>query len=242
VLAGSAAPPVVASSAPPLWSWGSGEFGELGDGTFTQHSSPVHTADVVSGAEITRLRGPLHRDRVRLGRNGNDTGVLGLGATGDVATPTQVPGLAGITHLAATGDHVLALANSGTTYAWGANGYGELGVGTCCRVSNPVPAQVTSLASVSQVAVGDEWMLAVGTQAPPPPLAVVPNLGGDTSPQASQSLQAVGLVLGTVGSVVDNHCKNLGTVLAQNPAAGTHVNLGSAVSITIGAPPKHACP
>jgi hypothetical protein len=225
------------------------------------------------------------------GSNGNNTGVLGLGATADVATPTQIPGLAGITHLAATGDHVLALANSRTVYAWGANGagelgdgtttnrsapeplslggvtkifaglgssaairsdgtlltwgensYGELGVGTCCARSSPVPAQVTSLASVSQVAVGDEWMLAVGTQAPPPPSAVVPNLSGDSRSQASQSLQAVGLELGTVSTVVDNFCNNLGTVLAQSPAAGTHVNLGSAVSITIGAPPKHPCP
>jgi beta-lactam-binding protein with PASTA domain len=49
-------------------------------------------------------------------------------------------------------------------------------------------------------------------------------------------------VLGTVSTVVDNFCNNLGTVLAQSPAAGTHVNLGSAVSITIGAPPKHPCP
>ena len=201
------------------------------------------------------------------GSNGNNTGVLGLGATGDVAIPTQIPGLAGITHLAATGDHVLALANSGTVYAWGANGagelgdgtttnrstpeplslggvikvaaglgssaairsdgtlltwgdngYGELGVGTCCASEQPgLFAQVTSLASVGQVAVGDEWMLAVGTQAPPPPLAVVPNLGGDSRSQASQSLRAVGLVLGTVGSVVDNSCNNLGTVLSPEP-------------------------
>ena len=115
-------------------------------------------------------------------------------------------------------------------------------MGTCCSVTNPVPAQVISLASVSQVAVGDGWMLAVATQAPPPPSAVVPNLSGDTRSQASQSLQAAGLVLGTVGSVVDNFCNNLGTVLAQNPAAGAHVSLGSAVSITIGAPPKHPCP
>jgi beta-lactam-binding protein with PASTA domain len=44
------------------------------------------------------------------------------------------------------------------------------------------------------------------------------------------------------GSVVDNSCNNLGTVLSQNPAAGSHVSLGSAVSITIGVPPEHPCP
>jgi hypothetical protein len=75
-------------------------------------------------------------------------------------------------------------------------------------VTNPVPVQVTSLAPVSQVAVGDGWMLAVGTQAPPPPTAVVPALGGDSRSQASQSLQALGLVLGTVNTVVDNYYNN----------------------------------
>ena len=275
--------------------WGDNADGQLGDGTRTQHRTPVPVPGL-NGIVQVSANDPSFAVRFTgivfaWGSNGNNTGVLGLGATGDVAIPTQIPGLAGITHLAATGDHVLALANSGTVYAWGANGagelgdgtttnrstpeplslggvikvaaglgssaavrsdgtlltwgdngYGELGVGTCCRVSNPVPAQVTSLASVSQVAVGDEWMLAVGTQAPPPPLAVVPNLGGDSRSQASQSLGAVGLVLGTVGSVVDNSCNNLGTVLSQNPAAGSHVSLGSAVSITIGVPPKHPCP
>jgi beta-lactam-binding protein with PASTA domain len=117
-------------------------------------------------------------------------------------------------------------------------------VGTCCRVSNPVPAQVTSLASVSQVAVGSGWMLAVAMQAPPPPptFAVVPNHSDDSRSQASQSLLAAGLVLGTVSTAVDNICDHLGTVMNQSPLAGAHVSFGSAVSITLGTSPQHACP
>jgi beta-lactam-binding protein with PASTA domain len=108
-----------------------------------------------------------------------------------------------------------------------------------------VPTPVTSLASVSQVAVGFGYMTAVATQASPPPptFAVVPNLSGDSRSQASQDLHAAGLVLGTVRTVVDNTCDHLGTVLGQSPAAGTHISLGSAVSITVGVPPtKHPCP
>ena len=105
-------------------------------------------------------------------------------------------------------------------------------------------ARVIELASVSQVAIGDGWMLAFATQAssPPPTFAVVPVLTGDTSSQAKQALQAVGLALGTVNTAVDNSCDYLGTVMNQSPLAGAHVNLGSAVSITVGTPPEHACP
>jgi beta-lactam-binding protein with PASTA domain len=94
------------------------------------------------------------------------------------------------------------------------------------------------------VAVGTMWMLAVGTQASPPPptFAVVPNLSDDNRTQASQALQAAGLVLGSVSTVVDDTCNHLGTVMRQNPAAGAHVSLGSAVSITIGGRPSHPCP
>jgi eukaryotic-like serine/threonine-protein kinase len=72
----------------------------------------------------------------------------------------------------------------------------------------------------------------------------VPSLVGDTTGQAGQALQAAGLVLGTVSSVVDYSCNNLGTVTSQNPPAGTAVNTGTTVSITIGKapPPPYQCP
>jgi beta-lactam-binding protein with PASTA domain len=72
----------------------------------------------------------------------------------------------------------------------------------------------------------------------------VPNLTGDTTARASQVLQAAGLVLGTVSSVIDYSCNNVGTVRSQNPPAGSNVNPATAVSITIGKapPPPHQCP
>jgi beta-lactam-binding protein with PASTA domain len=89
------------------------------------------------------------------------------------------------------------------------------------------------------VAAGGEFSLAVHV---PVPLPIVPDLTGDTTAQAGQALQAVGLVLSTVRSVVDNSCNNIGTVMSQNPLAGTAVSPGSAVSITIGTRPPHPCP
>ncbi|HEY1320094.1 MAG TPA: PASTA domain-containing protein, partial [Streptosporangiaceae bacterium] len=60
--------------------------------------------------------------------------------------------------------------------------------------------------------------------------------------QAGQILQGAGLVLGTVIKAVDNSCDSIGTVMSQNPLAGTAVSPGSAVSITIGTRPPHPCP
>jgi beta-lactam-binding protein with PASTA domain len=48
--------------------------------------------------------------------------------------------------------------------------------------------------------------------------------------------------LGSVRAVTDNTCNNIGTVLSQDPGAGTTEPFGTAVSITIGARPSHPCP
>jgi hypothetical protein len=142
-----------------------------------------------------------------------------------------------ITQLSAGDFHMLALKPDGTVLAWGANGYGQLGNGGTAPVTGPV--QVTGLANATQVAAGGEFSLAVHV---PVPLPIVPDLTGDTTARAGQALQAVGLVLGTVRSVVDHSCSNIGTVMSQNPVAGSRVSLGSAVSITIGTRPPHPCP
>lgn len=135
--------------------WGDNADGQLGDGTTTQHRTPVPVPGLNGIVQVpandpsfaVRFTGTVFA----WGSNGNNTGVLGLGATGDVAIPTQIPGLVGITHLAATGDHVLALANSRTVCAWGANGAGELGDGTTTNRSTTEPL---SLGGVIKIATG----------------------------------------------------------------------------------------
>jgi beta-lactam-binding protein with PASTA domain len=94
------------------------------------------------------------------------------------------------------------------------------------------------LTGVTQVALGNALDLVMGQSA----FATVPDLTGDGRAQAAQALQNAGLVLGGVSTVVDNSCNNINTVLSQNPDAGTSLRTGSAVSITIGARPKHGCP
>jgi alpha-tubulin suppressor-like RCC1 family protein len=44
--------------------------------------------------------------------------------------PAAVPGLQGVTAIAAGAEHACALLSSGAVECWGENEYGELGVGT----------------------------------------------------------------------------------------------------------------
>ena len=168
----------------------------------------------------------------------NTHGVLGDGSTTSKLNPEPL-GLTGITQVATSiGWNSAAVRSDGTLWTWGDNSDGELGIGNDSTLWIPVPVQVTALAGVSQVSAGVRDVLAIGS----PTFAFVPGLSGDTTAQAGQALQAAGLALGTVTTVVDNSCNNIGTVMRQNPAAGSRVSLGSAVSITIGARPPNPCP
>jgi alpha-tubulin suppressor-like RCC1 family protein len=118
----------VASNPPSIWAWGNNSSGELGNGTFTQHSSPVHTADVFSGAEITQIvaGGSISAALLSNGTvwtwGDNFFGVLGNGSTGGShPMPGQVPGLSGITQLAISynGSDIFALGPGGVVWGWG---------------------------------------------------------------------------------------------------------------------------
>lgn len=69
----------------------------------------------------------------------NTNGQLGDGTTTNRFTPTIVPGLTGVTALAAGGAHTCALIGStGGVKCWGSNASGQLGNGTTTQSSTPV--------------------------------------------------------------------------------------------------------
>jgi len=241
-----------------VWTWGGNDVGQLGDGTLTSRSTPgrvtglpVSIAGISAGGGLVGRLGPggtlagggfaavLGTDGTVWAWGDDSAGQLGNAPSSTPVTrPVNTIGAgSGITQLSAGDFHMLALKSNGTVLAWGGNAYGQLGNGGTAPVTGPV--QVTGLATATQVAAGGEFSLAVHV---PVPLPIVPDLTGDTTAQAGQGLQAVGLVLSTVRSVVDNSCNNIGTVISQNPVAGSRVSLGSAVSITIGTRPPHPCP
>jgi alpha-tubulin suppressor-like RCC1 family protein len=153
-----------------VWAWGYNYDGELGNGVATTTGCKcVPTPAQVPGlAGVMAIAGGDHHS-LALKSDGtvwawgyNYDGELGNGAattTGCrcVPTPTQVPGLAGVTAIAGGAYHSLALKSDGTVWAWGYNYDGELGNGTAttwgCQCV-PTPAKVPGLAGVTAIAGG----------------------------------------------------------------------------------------
>ena len=73
----------------------------------------------------------------------------------DSYIPVPVNGLSEVTHLAAGGNHALALLRNGTVVAWGYNAFGQLGDGKIgYENSSDAPVAVTGLSEVTAVAAG----------------------------------------------------------------------------------------
>jgi alpha-tubulin suppressor-like RCC1 family protein len=231
------------SVAKTVWTWGANDSGELGDGTLTWRLTPVqvtglpvYIAGVSAGFRFTAVLGT---DGKVWAWGDDSSGQLGNAPDyyHPVTRPVNTIGSGkGITQISAGDEHMVALVSDGTVLAWGDNSQGELGIGSTTPVTGPV--QVTGLTGATQVAAGDASGFAVHVPVPP---AIVPDLTGDSKTRAAQVLQAAGLVLGAVTTVTDKYCNHLG-VMTQNPPAGTAVNPGSAVSVTIGQAPPNGCP
>jgi alpha-tubulin suppressor-like RCC1 family protein len=124
--------------------WGGNTYGQLGDGTATQRTTPVavSTAEVfeslAAGSEHTcgRTSGGAaycwgHNDLDQLGAG--DT--LSISRTTPVAVSTSLILQALV---ARSGEHTCGLTSAGAAYCWGLNTNGQLGDGTTTQRATPV--------------------------------------------------------------------------------------------------------
>lgn len=66
------------------------------------------------------------------------------------------------------------------------------------------------------------------------PTVAVPDVSGDTEVEATDAIEGVGLVVGTVTTSADGATEeNDGTVKSQSPAAATVVNVGTSVDLVL---------
>ena len=152
-----------------VWSWGTASYGALGDGAKagSGRNSPGQVLDLTGAIAIAA--GSAHS--VALKSDGtvwtfgsNRQGQLGLGiATSEwTSTPKQVPGLSGITAIAAGYLHTLAVDKNGLIYAWGYNSNGQIGNDSTTNTLVPTAVSVASgLVGATQVGAGYQHSIAL---------------------------------------------------------------------------------
>ncbi|WP_018219638.1 RCC1 domain-containing protein [Salinispora pacifica] len=156
------------TSAGTVLAWGFNFWGQVGDGTTTNRSTPI-AVNMPTGTTITTVvAGTGHSLAVTsagtmLAWGYNSAGQLGDGTTTDSSTPVAVDLPAGttITTVAAGERHSLALTSAGTVLAWGYNSAGQLGDGTTTDSSTPVAVDLPTGTTITTVAAGDRHSLAV---------------------------------------------------------------------------------
>ncbi len=124
-----------------VWSLGSNNEGELGNGANANTPVPVQVSGLTDVIAITA--GVYHSLAIKSDGSVwawgfNLYGQLGNLANADSNVPVQVSGLANIVEIAVGYAHSLALASDGTLWAWGYNSYGQLGIGSYDNLNYPV--------------------------------------------------------------------------------------------------------
>jgi alpha-tubulin suppressor-like RCC1 family protein len=154
-----------------LYAWGTNSYGALGDGTTNSTSSPIQIGTLSNWAVVGVSTGYINSGAIKTdgtlwtwGCNLN--GALGTtqnaGTTTGVSSPVQVGTLSNWATIALAGSGaVLATKTDGTLWAWGYNGYGQLGDSTLVTKSSPI--QIGTLTNWATVSAGTSSTMAIKT-------------------------------------------------------------------------------
>ena len=151
-----------------VYAWGAGQLGQLGNGTTTMSDTPVPVS-LPSGVTVTAVAagGDHSLALTSTGRvyawGANFDGQVGNGteATATAPVPAVAPSGVTFTAIAAGTAHSLALASTGTVYAWGANAAGQLGNGTRSDSATMTPVSMPGGARITSIATGSAHSLAL---------------------------------------------------------------------------------
>ncbi|MCM3700233.1 S-layer homology domain-containing protein [Paenibacillus macerans] len=146
-----------------VWSWGRGDYGQMGNGSSASRAYPVLAQGMTKVVAVdSGVRGSIavKADGTVWTWGSNSNGQLGVGSLDNSTVPGRVPGLSDVIAVSgALSYHSMALKRDGTVWAWGKNDNGELGDGTTTQSTTPV--QVAGLTGVKAIAAGGYFSLAL---------------------------------------------------------------------------------
>ncbi|MCL5266675.1 MAG: T9SS type A sorting domain-containing protein [Bacteroidetes bacterium] len=153
-----------------VYAWGLNSSGELGDSTTTNSTVPVKVT--LPGGVLAKSIFAAPAFGLAIGSDGNlyawgsnSTGQLGDSTTVTSNVPVRVRLPIGVTAIAisAGSSYSLAIGSDGNVYAWGGNGFGQLGNGTKTNSSIPVMVKMPSGVIGKAIAGGRLHSLAIGS-------------------------------------------------------------------------------
>ncbi len=145
-----------------VWAWGYDYKGQLGDGGVSisdqnkqslGYGADDYNPDLVRGMSDAKAVAAGGSHSAALKTDGtvwvwgsNSDGQLGQGTTGgnDQTSPEQVPGLSGVTAIAAGMYYTMALKDDGTVWAWGSDSDGQIGNNSASNRASPVLVLMSS--------------------------------------------------------------------------------------------------
>ncbi len=149
-----------------VFTWGSNDFGQLGNGTTTESLEPVAVkrSGALAGKIVTAIAASglqtmvLTSDGQVFCWGSNESGQLGDGSTTRRNEPVPVItngalGNKAITAIVAGYSHAVALTSDGRLFAWGWNLYGQLGDGSTTQRNEPVEVNMDAMAGRSVIAI-----------------------------------------------------------------------------------------
>jgi alpha-tubulin suppressor-like RCC1 family protein len=150
-----------------LWSWGKNDFGQIGDGTVINRSSPVQIGTLTNWASVSASGASpgttmaIKTDGTLWGWGGNSNGQIGDGTVINRSSPVQIGTLTNWASVSANQLFTVAVKTDGTLWSWGYNAFGELGQNNTTNRSSPV--QIGTLSNWSKISAGGGWTNSIKT-------------------------------------------------------------------------------
>ncbi len=147
-----------------LWSWGGNDYGQLGDGTTIDRTTPLQITTETKFIQVSVGYHCLAIDNEgNLWSWGyNKYGQLGDGTISDKNIPTKIDSTVKFIQVVAGTCHSLAIDNEGNLWSWGYNDYGQLGDGT--KENKLRPIHIMEDVKIRQIAAGESHSICLDNE------------------------------------------------------------------------------